>query len=232
MLSTGLLVLATAASLAAPARADDGLTGTETTWLDAAAPVIHYALQQGMPVDVVVQPQDTPGLAPLGLAWVEGRCKLVLSMRGNPRAQAELDRIAPALLPAVVQAIAAHELAHCWRHTQQVWGSLPAGMTSRTDFSRVSAEQAELIQSMWRTRREEGFADLVGLAWTLEHNPAQYEPVHAWLSALRGGFEAEGAYHDTRVWVRLAQDKAGFTPGGSIFEQVGRLWADGLRAGS
>jgi len=38
-----------------------------------------------LPLDIVVQPQPTPGKAPLALAFVDGRCKLVLSMRENPK---------------------------------------------------------------------------------------------------------------------------------------------------
>jgi hypothetical protein len=39
-----------------------------------------------------------PGAAPLALGFVDGRCKLVLSMRGNAEAQSTLDRIEPDLL--------------------------------------------------------------------------------------------------------------------------------------
>jgi hypothetical protein len=60
------------------------LTAIERTWLEAAAPVLSYARAQRLPLDIIVQPQPTPGETPLGMAFVDGRCKLVLSMRGNP----------------------------------------------------------------------------------------------------------------------------------------------------
>ena len=40
----------------------------------------------------------------------------------------------------------------------------------------MTAAQEVLLKDMWRTRREEGFADLVGLAWTLQQHPAQQRP--------------------------------------------------------
>src|ERR1043165_5221130 len=82
--------LAMCSSLAA--RAAD-LTETELRWLKGAWPVITYAEQAKIPLDIVVQPQATAGNAPLALGFVDGRCKLVLSMRGNPEAEATLQRI-------------------------------------------------------------------------------------------------------------------------------------------
>lgn len=207
------------------------LTDTELTWLAAARPVLTFARAQQLPLDILVQPQDTPGQTPIGMAFIEGRCVLVLSMRGNPEAQATLDRIEPRLLGPVVEAIAAHELAHCWRHLQQTWGTLPSGLMDISGFSQVSAEQAGLLQDMWRTRREEGFADLVGLAWTLQHHPQHYDEVHAWHVAERADQPVDTGPHDTRVWIRLAKDKAAFKPAASIFEQVDSLWQAGLLQG-
>ena len=57
---------------------------------------------------------------------------------------------------------------------------------------RLSADHAQLLREMWRTRREEGFADLVGLAWTLQHHPDHYQAVHAWHVMLR----AQQLWHD------------------------------------
>lgn len=217
-------VLSTSACLAAE------LTAIETRWLQGAWPVVTFARQTGLPLDIVVQPQSTPGTAPLAMAFVGGRCKLVLSMRGNPEAQATLDRVDPTLRAAVVEAIAAHELGHCWRHVSQRWGQLPPGLQDLTAFSRLSAEHAALLRDMWRTRREEGFADLVGLAWTLKHHAARYTEVHAWHVRLRADQTLDTGPHDTRVWVRLAGDRARFKPGLPLFEQVQALWVAGMLA--
>ncbi len=211
-----------------PAAGAVDLTATELTWLEAALPVLSYARAQRLPLDIIVQPQPTPGETPLGMAFVDGRCKLVLSMRGNPEAQATLDRIAPALRGPVVEAIAAHELAHCWRHLRQRWGSLPAGMQPAKLGGRLTSEQISLLDEMWRTRREEAYADLVGLAWTLQHHPEVYAEVHAWHVRLRAEQAVDTGPHDTRVWVQLAGDPARFAPADSIFEQAEPLWEAGI----
>ena len=225
---SGLLV---GCILSGPALAVE-LSATERSWLEAAMPVLRYAQELRLPLDIVVQPQTTAGETPLGMAFVGGRCKLVLSMRGNPEAQATLDRIEPTLRGPVVEAIAAHELGHCWRHVTRRWGTLPAGVQDLSGYSRVSTEHAALLRDMWRTRREEGFADLVGLAWTLQRHPQRYGEVHAWHVQLRAEQEVATGPHDTRVWVRLAADRTRFEAGASIFEQVQALWLSGMLAGS
>jgi hypothetical protein len=223
--------LAAVMLLAQPAAAAVELTPTEQRWLAAAVPVLTFAREQQLPLDIVVRPQAMPGDTPLGMAYIDGRCKLVLAMRGNPEAQATLDRIEPDLVGPVVEAIAAHELAHCWRHRQDTWGTLPVGFDEFAGSRQVTAEQAELLQDMWRTRREEAYADLVGLAWTLQRNPARYEAVHAWNVGLRARQAVVTGPHDTRKWVKLAQDKTAFRTAASIFQQVEQLWEAGLQQG-
>ena len=217
-----------------PASATDhaaGFSATELTWLRAATPVLACARAQRLPLRVVVQPQDTPSQTPVGMAFVEGQCLLVLSMRGNPAAQATLDRMPAELQGPIVQAVVAHELGHCWRHLQQSWGTLPSGLSELSGFSQVTPEQEMLLRDMWRTRREEGFADLVGLAWTLEHHPQHYAGVQAWYVRERAHQEVDTGPHDTRVWVRLAGNPAAFTAGRTVFERVQALWEAGLVEG-
>jgi hypothetical protein len=185
-----------------------------------------------LPLDIVVQPQPAPGETPLGLAFVDGRCKLVLSMRGNPEAQATLDGIEPALRGPVLEAIVAHELGHCWRHVNGRWGSLPATLHDATQPARLPVGYAALLHDMWRTRREEAFADLVGLAWTLQHHPTRYDEVHAWHLRYRAQQVITTGPHDTRVWIDLARDRARFAATGLIFERVQALWVAGLLAGA
>ena len=95
-------------------------------------------------------------------------------------AEATLEAIAPELLGAVVEAMTAHELGHCWRYVHGAWHSLPAGFAEPREAD--DARTAQLRREMRETRREEGYADLVGLAWTARQHPAQYARVHAWLS--------------------------------------------------
>jgi hypothetical protein len=223
-LTGSLALLASTATHAAD------LTATESRWLKGVWPVVAFARQSELPLDLVVQPQPTPGAAPLSLGYVEGRCKLVFSMRGNPEAQATLDRIAPALLDATLELMAAHELGHCRRYLDGAWHGLPAGFvlpSTRTDLD--PALQAEAAD-MSAARREEGFGDLVGLAWTEQRHPASYAALYAWLVAERSKDRIPGNHHDTLAWLRLAE-RGPVLAEGSIFETPAALWAAGLRAG-
>lgn len=203
------------------ASADTRLSAQEMRWTQAALTVVAYARSQGLPVDIVVQPQAAPGIAPVALGLVDGRCKLVFSMRGNPLAEATDAQIPAPLFQPIAEAVAAHEMAHCWRHVHGAWeGPLP-GAAEKSVAERWDAMQA--------TRREEGFADLVGLAWTWRQHPAHYAQVHEWFTQERAAPEVEGSHHDTRAWLRLAA-QGGFLDAGTPFEQVERLWAVGLAA--
>lgn len=204
------------------------ITDTERQWLSAAMPVMAYARSQALPVDIVIQPQDGPGASPVALGLQDGRCKLVFTMRGNPG----LDRLAASipegLFTAVAEAVIAHELAHCWRKVHGAWASLPSGVETR-EPGESDLQLARLHREMTATRREEGFADLFGLAWTLQQRPGDYASVQAWLLAARDDVAVEGEHHDTRLWVRLAARPAVFPGDLSLFEQAAVAWAEGLR---
>lgn len=217
--------------LAGLAWADGGLTATENRWLKLSWPAVTYAKAQGLPLDIVVQPQPTPGNAPLAMAFVDGRCKLVLSMRGNPEAAATLDAIPTTLLSAAVEAMAAHELGHCWRYVRGAWHTLPAGFAAAHEAAPTDPLLGPQLREMQQTRREEGFADLVGLAWTQRYHPQRYAEVHAWLVNFRDDVTYAGSHHDTLAWVRLAAAPGVFEATGSPFEQAWPLWQQGLRAG-
>ena len=207
------------------------LTETETRWLRGAWPVIEFAKAASLPLDIVVQPQPTPGKAPLALAFLDGRCKLVLSMRGNPEAQATLDRIEPGLLGATLEMMAAHELGHCRRHLDGAWVGMPAGFAPGEPAAGLDTSQREAYRAMQAQRREEGYADLVGLAWTRERHPQQYARLHAWLLAERTHERVEGSQHDTLAWVRLAGDAGAVPTGRPIFDVAQTLWEKGLKSG-
>lgn len=217
-----LLAAATGAA-AAP------LTPTEKRWLAAGWPVVEYAKAQKLPLDIIVLPQAQAGDAPLAMGYDQQRCKLVLAMRGNPEAEKTLERIQPALLEAVVEAMFAHEIGHCWRYVGGAWHTLPAGFVDTHDEAPdPDQEIARLRRDMRETRREEGFADLVGLAWTAQRRPQQYEAVHGWFTEVRADQPVPGAHHDTRAWIRLARDRAAFADGLTPFEQARALWRRGL----
>jgi hypothetical protein len=214
--------------VAAHAWSRPDLTETEMKWLKAGAPVLAYAREQKLPVDIVVQPQVAAGEAPLAMGYVDGRCKLVLSMRGNKDAEAALVDVAPALVPVLIEAMVAHELGHCWRYAQGAWHTLPAGFVNNAADDKHDQEIADKHREMRDTRREEGLADLIGLAWTLKRHPELYSQAHAWLERVRADQPVPGSHHDTRVWVRLAKDPAVFPPAATPFEQSRVVWQRGL----
>lgn len=228
MWKPALLACALAASTN-PAGADGGLTALEQRWLRLASPVIAYARQQGLPLDIVVQPQPTPGEAPLAMAYVDDRCKLVLSMRDNPEAESTLAAIPAPLLTPVVEAMAAHELGHCWRYVRGAWHTVPAGFSATREIEDASLREA--WQAMQQTRREEAYADLVGLAWTQRQHPQHYAAVHAWLVAFRDDGAPAGNHHDTLAWVRMVTNPLAFAPASTPFEAAWPLWQAGLTQG-
>lgn len=217
--------LAASCTLAAGAQ----LTETESRWLHHGWPALTYAHQQKLPLDVVVLPTAKEGDAPLAMGFHDGRCKLVLAMRGNPEAEKTLASIPAPLVSAAVEAMMAHELAHCWRRVRGHWRALPAGFVDAAVKPQAEGgEIAALRREMRDARREEAFADLVGLAWTLRRHAGQYAQVHAWFTRMREDQPVVGAHHDTRTWIRLAADPAAFPSAPTPFEQVETLWKTGL----
>jgi len=216
---------------APPAHADGALTPLERRWIAAGMPVLQHARASGLPLDIVVQPIDEPDASPIAMAIKDERCKLVISMRGNPRTDKLAASVPPALFGAVAEAVFAHEIAHCWRWSRGVWNTVPAGFVERVDghaASERAGAQAQGERAMRDTRREEGYADLVGLAWTGRAHPADYAGVLAWFERVRQD-EFEGEHHDTGIWLRLARDPAAFGAAATLFEQAQPLWERGLR---
>ena len=203
-----------------PAFADAGaaLTDMETRWLKAAAPVLAYSQTIKLPIDIIVQPVARPNDVPMAMGFMDGRCKLVLSMRGNPDAEKVLDKVPEAGRAILMEAMAAHEVGHCWRYAQGVWHALPAGFEPR------AADEETLLN-----QREEGYADLVALAWTRRRHPDNYQQVYAWLATLRDEQSVPGGSHDTRAWVRLARDGSVFKSAATPFEEAVGTWRQGLR---
>lgn len=207
------------------------LTETETRWLSAGLPVLAYAKQElKLPIDIVVQPQAKPGDVPLALGFDHGRCKLVLSMRGNPQAESVLEQLPADQHALMIEVMTAHEIGHCWRYAQGAWHALPAGFVDMPHEPAVNPDVLQLARAMRETRREEGYADLVALAWTQQRHPGQYAQVAAWLLKVRQPLAEEGnaGSHDTRAWLQLAPTGAVFSAAQPLFEQAAVLWRQGL----
>ncbi|WP_298405275.1 hypothetical protein [Janthinobacterium sp.] len=216
--------------LAVPAMAHAQLTDLESRWLQAGKPVIDYARTQGLPIDIIVQPQDAPGAVPLALGYAAGRCKLVLSLRGNAMADTVLQGVPPARHGAMIEAMTAHEIGHCQRYVQGDWHALPRGFVEPR--GRQPGRLTALAQELRETRREEAYADLVALAWMHARHPGQYQQVLAWMRGLRTADEAAGggagSSHATQAWLALADGEDAFAGAASPFEQAQVLWRKGL----
>jgi hypothetical protein len=215
---------------AAPVAHAAELTALEQRWLSAAGPVLAYSQQLKLPLDITVQPQPRPGDVPLAMGFDKGRCKLVMSLRNNPDAETVLAGIPEAQQGALIEAMAAHEIAHCWRYSQGAWHALPAGFEEVGEERALDASLLAASKAMRETRREEGFADLAALAWTRRSNPDEYARVYRWLAGVRAKVAVPRSGHDTRAWVRLAGDGAAFGKAEAPFDDVGELWRTGLLA--
>lgn len=212
------------------AHAAASLTDQETRWLRAAAPVLAYAQRLKLPIDIIVQPTSGPADVPFAMGFDGQRCKLVLSMRGNPDAEALLEKVPEAERGLLIEAMTAHEIGHCWRYAHGVWHALPAGFVDPGADPADGNPALAAVKAMRDSRREEGFADLVALAWTARHHRQRYEQVYAWLAALRAEQPVARNAHDTRAWVRLAPDAAAFGQAATPFDDVAALWRQGVLA--
>jgi hypothetical protein len=224
-LAIALLVSLGSVTLAASAAQ---LTALETRWLNAASPVLTYAQALKLPIDIIVQPKAGPNDVPLAMGFADGRCKLVLSMRGNPNAETILADVAEERRDVLIEAMAAHEVGHCWRYAQGNWHALPAGFTEVGQEIAANPELLALSKQMRETRREEGFSDLVALAWTQRHHPEQYGHVYGWLRKVRDDQPTSHGSHDTRAWLQLAPRGSAFAADAGPFEQASVLWSKGL----
>jgi ADP-ribose pyrophosphatase YjhB (NUDIX family) len=222
-----LLALAALCAASQSASGAD-LTALEQRWIGAVAPVLEYAHGLQLPIDVIAQPRTGPNDVPMAMGFDGGRCKLVLSLRGNPQAESVLAGVDPHDQGELIEAMAAHEIGHCWRYAQGAWHALPAGFVEVGEESAADPAMLAVSKAMRETRREEGYADLVALAWTRQRHPQDYGRIYAWLEKVRRDQPVARNGHDTRVWVALARDGAGFGKDEQPFADALALWRQGL----
>jgi hypothetical protein len=194
------------------------LTAEEVRWLKAAGPVLAYSQQLKLPLDIIVQPQARANDVALAMGFANGRCKLVLSLRGNPDAWQVLAGVPAARHDLLIETMAAHELGHCWRYARHAWHALPAGFVA-VDGKDTAGGAA---------RREEAYADLAALAWTRWRHPEEYAHVYRWMRGLRTSVALSGNSHDTRTWLRLAGDPRRLGVVTQPFADVAMLWREGV----
>lgn len=215
-LSLSALILCSSAAQAAE------LTAQEIRWLNAGSSVLAYARQTlQLPLDITVQPQARANDVPLALGYQDGRCKLVLSLRGNPHSEDVLAGVPAEQQGWMIEAMVAHEIGHCWRYAQGAWHSLPAGFEQAASTPELALQE---------TRREEGYADLVALAWIAQRQPQRYASVLDWMTQVRqpaAGITAGS--HSTLAWLQQAPTAQVFAAGRPWQQQVEQLWQQGLQ---
>lgn len=219
-----LTLLAAAVTTPAQAQADAQLTPVELKWLNAAEPVLAFASDMGLAVDIIVQPTSTDNDPPLAMGVRDNRCKLILSLRDKADAEATLINEPAERHALLIETMAAHEMAHCWRFSNGMWHRWPAGFSESTASREVTGGQ----EAMRATRREEAFADLVALAWIKQTHPNEYLQVHAWLEGVRADQPVPGSFHDTRLWLEFARDDAVFASDKPLFDRAHEVWAQGF----
>jgi hypothetical protein len=204
------------------------LTDTEARWLKAGAPVLAYAKQLKLPIDIVVQPQAQPGAVPLAMGFDGGRCKLVLTMRDNPAAEQVLASVPSDQRGLMIEAMTAHEIGHCWRYAQGSWHSVPSGFQQQSASASLPPDIQKLSEELGATRLEEAYADLVALAWIKRSRPGEYAQVYGWLHQVRDAQPASHVSHDTLAWLALAADSTVFGDAATPFDQARAVWDQGL----
>lgn len=232
MRKSGLITALCLSLLTSLAQANDTadlvLTPLELKWLRAGWPVLNYADEQQLPIDIVVQPVAVADTVPFAMNVVDGRCKLVLSMRNRTDTESILTGLPEELQATAIEAVTAHEVAHCWRYLNGMWHTVPAGFIEASAASNTASDLTALRKDMLDTRREEGFADLVGLAWTLRRHPQQYASIHAWFEHVRADQPVASSFHDTREWLKLAVRPDAFPTAATPFAQAQQVWSRGL----
>jgi hypothetical protein len=209
---------------AAGAQADAQLTPMEVKWLEAAEPVLAFAADMGLVVDVIVQPTSTDSDPPLAMGARDNRCKLILSLRDRADAEETLANEPAERHALLIEAMVAHEMAHCWRFSQGMWHRWPAGFAEST----ASRDAVNSLEAMRATQREEAFADLAALAWIRQTHPSEYGQIFTWLEHVRADQPVPGSFHDTRLWLGFAQDAEVFASDKPLFEKAHDVWAQGF----
>ncbi len=151
-------------------------------------------------------------------------------MRGNAQADSVLQGVPAARHGLMMEAMTAHEIGHCQRYAQGDWHALPRGFVEPRSIQ--MGKLTPLAQELRETRREEGYADLVALAWMHARHPGQYPDVLAWMRGVRAGGDGAGggvgSSHATQAWLALADGDGAFAEAASAFEQAQVLWRKGL----
>jgi phage major head subunit gpT-like protein len=166
-----LAVVALALSTTAAAQ----VTPDEQRWIDAFQPVWRAGKSAGISSTVAVISDARKGSSPVAARWIadKAQCQLVLQVRGNPFSKQIIAGVAQQDVPAVLEAIMAHEFAHCMQ------GRADVRYDSEVDY--------------------EAQADLFALVWTQQRNPQHLSAVFEFFLRLRGIDHDGSGSHNTRA---------------------------------
>lgn len=164
-------------------------------WVAAAKVVQRDAFFQALPVKVTVPSKpvkDSPTSVRLN---EDGSCTLMLQHRNNPHADA-MAELAPAPVRSVfLQAIVAHEFAHCWRQQDS-----PERMAEVIALLERAQKEPALAESALHAKnQEEIFSDVAALAWVEKRYPEEYPQVLQTFVKLRADSRFTAQVHDTRA---------------------------------
>lgn len=163
-------------------------------WAVAAKTVIRDEVFNKLPVKVALLKRKVTE-SPTSLRIHEnGTCTLMLQHRVNKDTQAMAELAPIAVRPVFLQAIVAHELAHCWRQQDA-----PERMSEVFQLlERASREPALAGLALQARNQEEIFADVAALAWVERRHPSAYAEVLETFVRLRSDARFTAEVHNTR----------------------------------
>lgn len=189
--------------------------GSEQQWIAAARHAVAFGKAHGL--DIVMEVEQGNGLSghtPVGVWNENGRCTLVVSVRGNPTARRLEAMIDPPLLELFLQGAAMHEVGHCYRRLN--------GYPHNEKLLPVVAWIGPVRDwFMRRIRTEEAFADMTEIAWLARYHPERFDAMVEQIQRVRRRFLEPK--HDTLAWLEGARrDGAMDEDGNNIFTLASR----------
>lgn len=196
-----LLAVLLAVLLAAPVQAQ-----TAPSWEQVATEMVQRPEFAALPLQIQVQ-RERPGRgSPAEMQLQSGQCILHLRTRDNPLADILLTQAAPEDRTLWLQAVIAHEFAHCWR-----WQGDDPAMQQLVALMGTAGTDARAARQVQRQLgREESFADVAALAWVAQAAPQRLGAILTAFQRLRGNTRLSTGPHDTRAALDRVQ-REGFT---------------------
>jgi hypothetical protein len=192
---------------------------TAPDWEQVAAEMIQRPEFEALPLQIRPPRGQSLGGSPIEMQFQAGQCLLNLRTRGNPAAERLLAQALPEDRTLWMQAVLAHEIAHCWRWQQ---GNDPGLQQLATLMGTASADAGAARQVQRQLGLEESFADVAALAWVATVAPQRFDAVLKAFQRLRGDLRLSSGPHDTRAALARVQ-REGFALGRPVFLAASEL---------